>query len=550
MYGELLEQISRLSPATDLCGSHTLTKNEEILVEQVSVHLIRTLHEYLRLSIAIPLTLFSKKNRIDLCKEFSTKSKVHFVKNPDTTNTSSSLDALSRLLRSANLFPQQYVIYPLLNYLKDYEGDLLEVDVFNTDLLTNPELDDKKLELSPRFIHLYEYQLYFVLQNLKTMYSLTCCPHNIEGNMTRCHEPYCCYMQQANHLFQNVTFKRWADYRPNVEVSPLPAVKFGGVKPVCPTKIVIESNDPPNPNKEGKIRIGLANLRIRESWKSRCHAPQELPPDISLERWLEISRVLNAAIRDKCDLVVFPECSIPHYWIAKLAQWSKQHQIGLICGIEYLFDRAVPKGLSRDRNTGKCIAFNVTAAFLPFRVKNLYNSCSVSLRVKNHYAPDEIFELNKCGYALPDSDSYVYHLYHWRDTQFTVYNCFELADIQHRAIFRSELDCMIACSLNKDVHYFMDILESVARDIHCYVIYSNTAEFGCSRVLQPTKYERRNVMQVGGGVSSTLLTGDLDIATLATFQSHGYDKTDETFKPLPPGFDSSRVIMRHTEKLS
>lgn len=545
LHNEIRNQISCLTPSKDLCSD--LSKSEKHLIEILAERILQTLDEYLLLSIATPLALFSKEERGNLCHRFSLAYEKNSRKNLAHKKISDNLKDLlllySEKLRSANLFPHYYVIYPLLNYLKDYDGDLLEVDVFNTNLLEKPELDDSKLSLSPRFIHLYEFQLYFALQCLKTTYSLKIPSPNVRDE--RQDPETLCYLELANTWFKTITFKGWKEgIASDVIVESLQLPGFETEQSVSPTKITIR-NDPLGTKENGKIRIGLANLRVQESWIERCYEPLRLPPDVSLSRWLEISKILNAAVHDKCDLVVFPECSIPHYWIAKLALWSKQHQIGIVCGVEYLFNCSAADNLSPEQGGRKCIAFNVTAAFLPYRVKNLYNSCCVSLRVKNHYAPDEIYQLQKYGYDLPELDTYVYNLYHWNDTQFTIYNCYELADIQHRGIFRSELDCMIACSLNKDIHYFMDILDSVARDVHCYVIYSNTAEFGCSRVIQPTKYERKNVMQVGGGVSSTLLTGELDISALAKFQSKGYDKSDDTFKPLPPGFYSSKVIKRH-----
>jgi hypothetical protein len=193
-------------------------------------------------------------------------------------------------------------------------------------------------------------------------------------------------------------------------------------------------------------------------------------------------------------------------------------------------------------------AHNFVATILPFQT-NDYKSCCVSLRLKNHYAPEEIKNLQKVGYHIPTQNP-IYYLYNWKRSQFTVYNCFELADIKHRSIFRSELDFLIACSWNKDVYYFMDIIESITRDIHCYVIYSNTSQFGCSRVLQPKKHELRNIAQIGGGKNCTLLVAELDIKSLATFQTHGYDSEDDSFKPLPPGFDRENVIRRHKHQFN
>lgn len=145
---------------------------------------------------------------------------------------------------------------------------------------------------------------------------------------------------------------------------------------------------------------------------------------------------------------------------------------------------------------------------------------------------------------IPEQNTAIYHLYNWRGSQFSVYNCFELADIFHRGMFRSHLDYFIACSYNKDVTYFKDIIDSLTRDLHCYVIHSNTAKYGCSRILEPVKHEERTIAQIGGGKNPVALVGEIDITKLACFQTK-VDAKDSKFKPLPPGFNSEMVIKRH-----
>lgn len=544
---ELLEHINHLKPSDDFCLDKDkkvkIKKSEKIILNELSGKIQYALQKYLQYSMFQPLSLFDGESRYKFAKKISSILEKYLPSNHNDSSEALIINSIIDLFRAANLFPQHYVIYPLLNYLKDYDGDLFDVDIFNTDSLKNLELDPHKLDTTPRFIHLYEYQLFFALKNLKSEKHLTECSNSGCPNSD---SPLCCYLQKANSDFGLRTYQTWgSQYDPHVKVTPYPYIKEEvNSKPVSPTKIEIKSDDKPLK----KIRVGLVNLRITEKNLRQSFEPLEMPPNISLERWLLISQALNTAVRDKCDLVIFPECSIPHRWLPKLTHWSKQHQIGLVFGLEYIYNTKCPNTSSSDNTSSeKCIAFNMTAALLPFQINDKYKSCCVSLRIKNHYGPQEEKELNMCGYSLPDLGTSTYHLYNWRGNQFTIYNCFELADIQHRAIFRSELDFLIACSVNRDVNYFMDILESVVRDIHCYVIYSNTSEYGCSRIIQPKKHEERNIGQIGGGTNCTLLAGDLDIDALRKFQSHQYDETDNSFKPLPPGFDIKKVIERSVE---
>jgi len=73
-----------------------------------------------------------------------------------------------------------------------------------------------------------------------------------------------------------------------------------------------------------------------------------------------------------------------------------------------------------------------------------------------------------------------YDLFHWRKVYFSVYNCFELANIQHRSIFKSKVDFIVASELNRDTDYFSDIAGAWVRDVHSYFIQINTSNYGDS----------------------------------------------------------------------
>jgi hypothetical protein len=539
MIGELLEHITHLEPSKDYyTDEHNveIRANGKEILSKLSSKIHSVLIDYLQYSVSQPLALLDRKSRSTFANKLSTVLEKYLSLENSNPSEISLIESITDSFRAANLFPQHYVIYPLLNYLNDYDGDLVDVDVFNTNSIESLELDSQKLNTTPRFIHLFEYQLFFALKKIRCDQRLTDCS---KSDCSTPDDPFCCYLQKADNEFGQRAYSNWgATYNSHVTVAPFPRIKYYDTKPVCPTKITINSDE----KTHEKIRVGIVNLLVSTNDLKHSYEPLEMSPNISLERWLKISQALNAAVKEKCDLVILPECSIPHRWLSTLTHWSKQHQIGLIFGLEYVYNSKTPDTISFDKKSDKeCIAFNMTAALLPFQINELYKSCCVSLRIKNHYAPQEKEELKKFGYSLPDLKSSTYHLYNWRDTQFTIYNCFELADIQHRGIFRCELDYLIACSVNQDVPYFMDILDSVVRDLHCYVIYSNTSEYGCSRIIQPTKQDMKNIAQIGGGANSTLLVGELDIDALRKFHSHEYDGKESPFKPLPPGFNHKNV---------
>jgi hypothetical protein len=137
-----------------------------------------------------------------------------------------------------------------------------------------------------------------------------------------------------------------------------------------------------------------------------------------------------------------------------------------------------------------------------------------------------------------------YHKVSWRGVSFATYNCFELSDITHRVLFKSEIDLLFACVWNRDTNYYQHILESTVRDLHCYTVQANTSQYGGSCVLQPTKTESKTLVYVKGGENSCVLTTKLDIKALREFQYKSKPGSKDYFKHLPPGYDSEAVLNR------
>jgi hypothetical protein len=139
-----------------------------------------------------------------------------------------------------------------------------------------------------------------------------------------------------------------------------------------------------------------------------------------------------------------------------------------------------------------------------------------------------------------------YQLFQWRGASFAIYNCFELASLEDRAIFKAKVDFIVCSEFNPDVNYFSNIVEAAARDLHCYVVQVNSAQFGDSRVVSPSKTEKLNPLRIKGGDNQTFLTMELPLQKLRAHQRRGYglQKESEDYKPTPPDFDTAEVRSR------
>lgn len=288
--------------------------------------------------------------------------------------------------------------------------------------------------------------------------------------------------------------------------------------------------------------IAIANIKINSAdmfGSITGHA------NVKKNRRKNIFGLINEADKNEADLLVFPEVSIPYSWIRLLAERSHKRFMGIVAGLEHWVN-------------SKGVVFNFMVTILPFKI-NYYTTSIIKLRLKNHYSHFEKHQIKGYRLLIPNEnlDNYTmsYDLFHWRKTYFSVYNCFELADINHRSLFKSKVDFIIASEYNKDTSYFADIAGAWVRDIHSYFIQVNSSDFGDSRIIQPSKSFCKDLIQVKGGNNSTILVGNLDIQKLRNFQYKEYhlqkddiDGGKTVLKPTPPDFDRKNVKIRIENK--
>jgi hypothetical protein len=291
---------------------------------------------------------------------------------------------------------------------------------------------------------------------------------------------------------------------------------------------------------DGKLSIAVSNVHVRET---DIFASATGAPNVSDSRHSRLITLLNRALEidGRVDLIILPEVSIPHSYLPLMQRFCRLRQVGLIFGLEHrLVDHERPT--SSDLGT----AYNHVVTLLPNRQFGLFRTCNTHLRLKRHYAPGETHELLDRRIALPSRPREPYPLFHWRGVYFTVFNCYELANVEDRSRFRSKIDFMVTVEWNLDTNYFSNLAESTARDLHCYFIQVNTSQYGDSRIVSPGKTDQMNLLRTKGGKNETLLVGDIDIAALRQFQSLAPSGQAGSghFKMTPPDFSLEEIDNR------
>ena len=310
-------------------------------------------------------------------------------------------------------------------------------------------------------------------------------------------------------------------------------------KKTCPFKIEKVGNQISTTLKIAVANVSVAGVTDLESLLKGDR------PNRKYSRYKDLADIVNAAIKENADMLVFPENYIPFEWLSSLATKAASKGLAIITGIEHIV--YAPKEQPHKNK----IVCNYTVVILPFKDCNLISTAAMFFQLKKYYSPEEKRLIEGYGYTVPEINIENRPLYRWNDCYFPVYCCYELASINDRAEFMSWADFVVAVEFNKDTHYFSSIVESLTRDLHCYCVQVNTSEFGDSRIIQPTRSEEKNILSVKGGINQTLLIGEINISELREFQMKDYTlQKDGKFKPTPPGFDANIVNKKHGRKNS
>lgn len=289
------------------------------------------------------------------------------------------------------------------------------------------------------------------------------------------------------------------------------------------------------------VNVAISSLKMSDDNFRLAHMKR---PNRSYDRYQKIAFLVNTALKESANLLVMPEACTPLEWLPVLARTSSRNNMAIITGVEHIF-------------SGTNV-YNLTAVILPYTDRKTgAQGAHIFYHSKNHFAPGEL-QLIRGNLLQPfegngsSKNQSSYELYNWNDFLFSVYCCYELTSIADRSIFQSFADAIIAVEWNHDVNYYSNIIESLSRDVHCYCIQVNTSDYGDSRITQPTKTEKKDILRTKGGANAAVLVGKIEIAKLREFQAKTYElqKDDSTYKPTPPNFNSRIAYQKSTGQLS
>lgn len=283
-------------------------------------------------------------------------------------------------------------------------------------------------------------------------------------------------------------------------------------------------------------KIGIVNWKIERSDLLKSILGQ---PNKSNKRREKLFEVLNYSAKKHVEMLVFPETSIPVEWLPLLADHAVRNNCAIIGGLEFYVTPSRGE-IHEETYLNDMAVYNLSFNIFPVRMR-YYDTATYVIRKKNYYSPSEQ-QLLAAYHKKEPIAAPMYHLIHWRKAYFSTYNCFELSNISDRALFKSKVDFIIAIEYNRDIHYFANITESWTRDLHCFIVQTNSSDYGDTKVVQPTQNINMDVMKVKGGDFPIVMITTLPIEELRNYHRQDVtgqlnEKSTSFFKPTPACYE-------------
>ncbi len=384
----------------------------------------------------------------------------------------------ARVFRNCNLINHQLVSLPLLNYvLAQSQTAQSMIDLTAIKTIGNPNkdayntLDEFLLKWSPRFIHLEElYFLFFI-------YDFNSQKKRYINNHTWLFKKYL----EINHMGS------WAKPPVLCELSK-------AVEPSYATLLKINIDR----NSSSKPCIGLVSTPINEG--DALLAINNPEKCLTFKRKEQLFRILNTAKREQTHYLSFPEFYLPLAWLPEVWSFCKSNDVTVVTGLQYI--------ASGDR------AYNFTCIVEPTECSRWYRNALLLFREKLYYAPEEQELLARQGLGTVDCVSPFYYVVSEPSFEFSTILCFEFTDIYSRAALKGKVDALFVPQLNRDTNYFSSIVTATSRDLHCFIIQTNTSIYGDSRITGPFKTEMKNILQIKGGTNDVVIVGEIDVQRL------------------------------------
>ncbi|MCR5824186.1 MAG: hypothetical protein K6G60_07140 [Lachnospiraceae bacterium] len=519
-----------LSQYSPLSGWDTLKKNISGAIDDIIIDDIEEIHdeckekitERMKNSLREMLNI-AMATALSLNPAFSPKENEHVRR-------------IAVSLRHANLFNHQLVSLPLINYYSTIPDtvDLTRVSIGDMHSYIERIKTGKKIRYSPRFIRYSELFYYYFLYRLG------------KDEMFLGDKRVDAYLKEndktdekklIDFFFEINKIKKADESVPEFDIKQenIKEYRIQRINLGDKARYERKKGEKTRYLKQGeKIRIAVANFDVKEE---ECLIG--LP---GVRKRTEIDkasfrRCLNKAFHENVDYILLPEFYLPYEWISDVLSYVERTGISIISGLKYV--------------TFNQVAHNKVAFFGPiYSGKNQrYRGACLLAREKNDYAPEEKKNVIDYHARCIDQEQPVYQIIKQNGLKIGIFLCYEFTDIKARALYKNEVDIVFTPEFNKDTPYFGNIIESFTRDLHTFVVQSNTAHYGDSRITGPYNRDNRDIVMMKGGDTDEIIIGTIDVKGMWEYEKIDAEEMEQLNNGKPPKAkeSSNRYIMNNTK---
>ncbi len=407
-------------------------------------------------------------------------------------------------IRKSNMFNSHIVSFPLVNYMELNDNislyevsprNICEIAYNSSNALERDAvlvLNANKINLTPRFIHFDEICMFDFLCNFYNGGN----PCNNKINL----------LLSKFYQINNIS-KFASEYKIEVESK------------VIQGSLNLQKLSMPFNIREKlftDFKVAIASINLDEE-RDVLPCVTNNKHGVTPEKKTELYKMLNQAIENKANMIVFPEYFLPIEWLQEIFTFARKNSIAVITGLHYILNDSQ--------------AFNYLAVIQPFSLGNNFKYTLPLIREKNHYAPAEKKILRNKGFNCRDTVNPYTHIVKWKNLHYSDLLCYELTNIEYRYKLRSEIELLIVPELNPDTDYFSNVVESTSRDLHCYVAQVNTSKYGDSRITGPLNSMFKDIVKIKGGNNNIILIGTIPLQKLIDTRTDASVKNQAPIEP-------------------
>jgi hypothetical protein len=411
----------------------------------------------------------------------------------------SAIPMASKIMH-ANMFNHHLIALPLSNYFEYAQNiSYTKMDINNYGKLEKGFSHTFKVKWSPRFIHYDELllALFFHSHNCSEVRNAKNYTHQELSDVFF-------YINNMNKAYNNV--------KPNSKQKRIDKYYLEkiDIPPLIHTK-----------TKMDRFSIAIGNIKLEEN---DCVSVLENRWNtLTTDKKIELSEMMREAFdgnsENKANLFVLPELYVPIYWLEDLIKFSKNSQIAIVTGLQYV-------------RAGENQVKNYLAAIFPFFDANAHKNAFVYIREKNDYSPIEKEALAKSSFVCCDAKTPQYQIFNWNNINIAAFLCYEFTDIFARALLKGQCDIIAAPEFNKDTTYFSNIIDTTVRDLHVIIAQANTSIFGDSRITGPYDRDNKDIVKIKGDENNHVLMGMVDLKAIMKYQSNYNKELEKKLEPL------------------